>query len=608
MLVKLNIRYLSFRKKIFFSQLILFFLFLAFLFPFVEKVVTKIARSSLEERIRELIPAISSLRSERELVRYLQRKEEIAFFRIGLLNDRGELIFDSHLVKLLKDNFTPYFPTAHVEVLQALKTGVGYSERFSQLFGQKFIYVALSFPFNEKEYVLRGAFPYSHVNELIHHFEFGFLGLGIFLLLFFSAITWLIFYRLSRPIQRIIQAVKPYEEGKEGAIARINLGKLADENDDFYKLAKTLNSLSEKVQHQIKSAIEERNEKEAILESLGEGVIAVDGMMRISYINFMGSKMLGIPKKQLLGKPFPKETSPFLLPLLEKCCELLTQCQKDLHTATDSLFLGQAHKFYLELIAAPKARGSGAILVLQDKSSDYRMIEMGKKFVENASHELKTPITIVRGFAETLHDLPRLSKKLIAEITEKIVRNCSRMENLVKHLLTLADIENLPQTRFRECDLVALLENCIHMILSIYPEASIKMVKEKEIILAPVDPDLLELSIINLLENSVKYSSSPATITVEVSWLEEEVKIAVQDQGIGIPEADIEHIFERFYTVDKARSRRMGGAGLGLSIVKTIVEKHNGTIGVNSKEGEGSCFTLFLPSKKNFEIHSIKNS
>jgi two-component system phosphate regulon sensor histidine kinase PhoR len=212
---------------------------------------------------------------------------------------------------------------------------------------------------------------------------------------------------------------------------------------------------------------------------------------------------------------------------------------------TDSISLGEEKKIWLDLIAAPKAQGNGAIIVLQDKSSHYRVLEMGKDFVANASHELRTPITIIKGFAETLQDMPELPREMLADITEKIVRNCQRMDTLVKNLLTLADLENLPNSRFQECDLVALVEACRQVVVSVYETAQITIEKSSETILVSADPDILELAFINLMNNAAKYSNPPAQITIGLIQEPDEVCITISDQGIGIPPADLEHIFEK---------------------------------------------------------------
>ncbi len=345
---------------------------------------------------------------------------------------------------------------------------------------------------------------------------------------------------------------------------------------------------------------EEKNEKEVILEALGEGVIAVDVQGNIRYVNFMGSRMLGIPKRHLLGKPFPKNAEK---PLFEKCQFLLRAAQDKHSVVTDSLACGESKRVYFDLIAAPKAHNTGAIIVLQDKSSHYRVLEMGKDFVSNASHELRTPITIIKGFAETLQEMPELPSEMLSEIIEKIARNCQRMDKLVKNLLTLADIENLSDSRFQECDLIALVENCRQVVLAVYPNAQIVIERRSDSVIACADPEILELAILNLIDNAAKYSNPPAQIAITIDQQGDEASIVIADQGIGIPVSDLDHIFDRFYTVNKARSRRLGGAGLGLSIVKTIIERHEGIISVTSTLGHGTSFHLLLPVH-----HVIRNA
>lgn len=355
-------------------------------------------------------------------------------------------------------------------------------------------------------------------------------------------------------------------------------------------------SIAEKLRVQSEDLLDECHEKETVMEYLAEGVVSVDAAMKIRYVNAIGSKMLGIPKRHLIGKEFPSTPYKKVTPLLEKSAFLLRTCRERQSILTDSVSIGEGKKLYLDLIAAPISEAGRAVMILQDKSNNYKILEMGKDFVSNASHELRTPITIIKGFAETLQDLPELSTEMLNSITEKIVRNCERMDNLVKNLLTLADIENLPESRFCQCDLVSLAENCRHVLLAVHSDTRVEIEKNKEDIVIAADSDLLELAIMNLLNNGVKYSKHKANLTMKIKQLDtKEVKIEILDQGIGIPSSDLEHIFERFYTVDKAHSRRLGGAGLGLSIVKKIVENHDGTISVESTFGKGTCFSIVLP-------------
>ena len=578
----------SFRQKIFIGYLSVFLVFIVLMFPFVTPWVHRIVFNSMEDRASEIIANIKDAPNNEALVRRLKDQKSIMFFRTSVISNEHKILYDSHTKRLLGPKFSQNYIVDHPEVLQAFREGVGYNEDYSQILNQKFAYFAKAFDFHGHTYVLRTAFPHPYMVELTHDFEMGFLGFSTVILLIFSLMTWVVLHHLTKPIQQIITAVRPYQKGTQTSLPEIEIKKL-NPNDDFSKLALTLNSLSAKIQNHIDTITKERNEKEAILESLVEGVIAVDDDMGIAYSNHMALKLMNC-HSQFIGKKFAT--------LRQECCEtLLKRCQEEKKPLTDTLVIYQdGKKTYLDIVAAPKKDNAGAILVLQDKTAHYKIFEMRRDFIANASHELKTPITVIRGFAEALQDNPGLPQEMQNEMTGKIVRSCKRMTGLIKDLLTLADIENIPSSRLSECDLYTLSEQCISMLLESYPDTQIQIEKNKEDISLIADSELLELAIMNLIENAAKYSQRPAHIKVQLDEeLNNEIVIHVSDKGIGIPAADQEHIFDRFYTVDKAHSQKMGGSGLGLSIVKTIVEKHFGTISLQSELGKGTTFTIRLP-------------
>lgn len=319
----------------------------------------------------------------------------------------------------------------------------------------------------------------------------------------------------------------------------------------------------------------------ALFDALMEGVLLIRSNGQIDYANSASSKMAGPSSKELLAR----------------CKALAKLACKQQETITDSITLND--KTFIELVVVPQSSyGSSkkAYVILQDKSSQRQVVDMGKEFIASASHELRTPITIIKGFAETLQDLKDISSEMLAQITEKIVRNCTRMDALVKSLLTLADLDNIPKNRFQPCDLVALVESCAHLLQTVSPTTQLEIKKSHDHLMISADPDLLERALMNLLENGVKYSTPPAHLTVSLISKNGFAEIDIQDQGIGIPASDLPHIFDRFYTVNKAHSRRLGGAGLGLSIVKMIIEKHDGTIMATSELGQGTTFALKLPN------------
>lgn len=585
----------SFRQKIFIWYAIVFFSFVLLLFPFVSHWVHQIIVKGMESRASEIIANIKEAPNNEALVRRLKDQKSIIFFRISVISNERKVLYDSHVKRLLGPKFSQDYIVDHPEVIQAFHQGVGFHEEYSNLLHQKFSYFAKSFDFHGRTYVLRTAFPHQYINEVTHDFEIGFLIFSTIILLMFSVMTWIAIHHLTKPIQRIITAIKPYQAGSQHVLPAIDTKSL-NPRDDFTKLALTLNSLSAKIQSHIDIITHERNEKEAILESLVEGVIAVDMNMVIAYANHMAIKLIGQGSTEIVGENFTALHQ-------DRCYNLLQRCQQENKPLTDTLELYiEGKKTYLDVVAAPKKDNGGAILVLQDKTAHYKIFEMRRDFIANASHELKTPITVIRGFAEALHDNPDLPRETQEQITSKIVRSCNRMTALIKDLLTLADIENIPSSRLSECDLDELSHRCASMLHEVFPDAIVQINKKPEDIKLTADEDLLELALMNLIENAAKYSSRPAHITVNLEDLSDKVKIQVSDQGIGIPLTDQEHIFDRFYTVDKAHSKKMGGSGLGLSIVKTIVEKHFGTISLQSEFGKGSTFTIILPKMEKAEL------
>jgi two-component system, OmpR family, phosphate regulon sensor histidine kinase PhoR len=581
----------SFRKKMLLTHISLFLICLALIFPFVEGSVDRIVHHSLEQRASELIGKIQKAPNLDSMIEYLRTEKAFVFSRITLFDHEGNPIYDtlaSDAEEQQKLNDDRY------EVIKALKYGRAYGNRYSTVFRQSIVYAALSFESQEQEYVLRIGLPFAEIRALSHDFEIGFLTLGAIILLLYGLMIWIIIHHLSRPIQQIITMIRPYQEGKEEFLPRIQMGKEIQPKNEFGKLAQTLNALNERIQKQIANLVEQRERTQEILESLGEGVIAVDVDGLVTFANRSACNMLGSARDSFLNQKI-KEINARRPGLRERCQELIELALERAEVTVETCTVEEAQKYYFDLIAAPLAQHNGVILVLQDKTSDYEVIEMGKDFIANASHELRTPITIIRGFAETLHDHPQFSAAQTQEITEKILKTCLRLDTLVKSLLTLADIENLSEEQFRPVDLIAVSENCKRMLLVAHPLIKMSMHTKIEEATISADPDLLEMAVMNLLENAVKYSPVPAQIDMMVESAGEYVQLSVKDRGIGIPATDLPHIFGRFYTVDKARSRKFGGTGLGLSIVKTILQKHRGEVTVVSQLGQGTTFSIRLP-------------
>ncbi|MGM0440589.1 MAG: sensor histidine kinase [Chlamydiota bacterium] len=578
---------LSFRKKLFLSYLLIFFLCLAAVTPFVSHSVKALINQSLKKRSQMIITEIQSAPNRSIMIDRLKTQRFLVFFRITLLDSQQHILYDTHLPSLIGPRFSPEYIADHPEVQEAINTGQGYSEGYSKLLNMPFIYRAVAFKAQGQTYILRTAFPLSYVNQLIKDMRHAFWWLSAILLLIFAIMTWTMFFHLSRPIRKIIAAINPQQEQD---IPKIYLKGIAKRKDEFGLLASILNSLSNHIQENIITLRNERNQKETILESLIEGVIAVDNNLVVTYINQKALQLLDARREDILYKNFNLVHRPLSNDLLEHALN-------ENRVFTTSLKLNiNNKKLFLDVVATPTADHQGAILILQDKSIHYRALEMKKDFIANASHELKTPITIIRGFAETLHDNPLIDVDYRKKITSKIMRNCERMTSLINSLLALANIEKLPLTRIQSIDLIDLIKRCKASLLVSFPSAEITISdNDSQPLYIKGDPELLELAINNILTNAAKYSSPPAKITLSVEKTTDAVIISISDKGIGIPKKDLDNIFSRFYRVDKARSRQLGGSGLGLSITANIIKKHYGSIKAESIVGEGSSFIITLP-------------
>jgi len=577
----------SFRQKVFISYIVLLVLFLVLMFPFVTNSVQQIVFRSMRDCADRVVEELMEAKTPEELVLVLRSQKRQVFYRIGVLDGQRRLLYDSHTKRLIGSPFFPLQFLTHPEVEDALQYGVGYSEEYSHLLGQTLVYVAKRFDFHGEPYVLRLAFPFQYIQELKSGFTLGFLFFGSLVLVLFSAIAVMVLNHFSSPIREIVRAVRNYQDGNVSTLPTIAVK--TGPKDEFTHLANTLNSLSRRVRHEIESVTKERNERDAILESLTDGVIAIDSDFRVSYANRTALEFLNLDN-QIIGRPVFGTIHPKCLRLLELCC------QKEELVVDEIEMRGPLGNRYLNLVAAPRTIGGGALLVLHDRSVQQRMLEMRKAFIANASHELKTPITVIRGFAETVYENPYLPQETVQEVTKRIVDNCQRMTSIIKDLLTLADIENLPSFRISQSSLVGVIQGCIRAVQDIWDDANITFVYDvHHSFELDFESTLIELAITNLLDNAVKYSGGPANVEVRLIRCNKGVKIEVEDCGMGIPEADLEHIFQRFYRVDKAHSSKLGGSGLGLSIVETIVSKHLGTIEARSTLGKGTTFSLFLP-------------
>lgn len=381
------------------------------------------------------------------------------------------------------------------------------------------------------------------------------------------------------------------------AAARLSRGSFEkvyfpDSADELGELADELNRLSKHNENMIKQAVQEARRLEALLTGMQEGVIALDHVGRVVLLNTAA--------EQIFRRRFEEVKHKYLLEIVQNpgLDQLVTEVLRGGSAGILELNLDSVHlQIQVSPILSEEGRPRGAVVVSHDVTELRRLEQLRTEFVANVSHELRTPLTSIKGFAETLLDgadeIPELRKRFLKIIHGETLR----LQRLIEDLLTLSHLENRDVRRPEGASYIQKAYEKIDPVIRQYAEAKgIEVRVDLPADLPPValGEDLLSQVMLNLMENAVKYTAE-GQVWLEARASVREVSFDVGDTGCGIPEENLPRIFERFYRVDKARSREQGGTGLGLSIVKHIVDGSGGRISVRSRLGEGSVFTCSLP-------------
>lgn len=419
--------------------------------------------------------------------------------------------------------------------------------------------------------------------------------------LFAASIAIILGLLISIVISRAI--TRPIEEMKKQTM-RIARGDYSGQvhvygNDELGQLASAVNNLSVRVEESHESTESERRRLDSVLANMTDGVLATDRRGNVIIINETAASFLDMDENQAMGKSIldvldiRKDYS--LRDLLEKPDELILDFSSDDH----SLIL-HAH---FSLIQRESGFISGLVCVLRDITEQQRIDADRKQFVSNVSHELRTPLTSVRSYIEALHDGAWKDPKLAPKFLKVTQDETDRMIRMINDLLTLSRMDS--GTQKMDVELVNINElfnyvlNRFDMILKKdeHPAKmyTIKRYFTKRDLWVDLDTDRFTQVLDNLMNNAIKYSPDGGVITCRLYETRNKVILSISDQGLGIPRKDIPHIFDRFYRVDKARSRQQGGSGLGLAISKEVVEAFHGQLWAESVEGKGSTFYIALP-------------
>jgi two-component system phosphate regulon sensor histidine kinase PhoR len=507
--------------------------------------------------------------------------------RITLIYPSGEVVGDSEEDPQRMENHA-----GRPEVKAAFIGGKGVSTRYSDTLQQEMMYVALPLEKDgEVVGVVRTSIPVSEIDATLGSIYRKIALAGIFLILLAAVVSLYIARRISQPIEDMKKGAEQFAEGN------FSHKLLVPDTEELGSLADVLNHMAGQLGEKIRMITEQRNELETILSAMREGVLAVDSEERILTFNNAAGSFLGIDLSSAKGHAIQEvirnaDIQRFLSGVLT-----------GKGPAEGEIVLHGPENKFLQLSGTllhdNGGKTIGALAVLNDITRLRHLENMRREFVANVSHELKTPITSIKGFVETLQEGAINDKDNVQKFLEIVSKQSDLLNALVDDLLSLSKIEQEVERGEIQREvghLRRILEAAVTAYKTRAQERNVKVTlncSKKIIVRANVR--LLEQAVGNLLDNAIKYSEPKGTVTVEVVTDEDEIAIKVADQGCGIPPEHLPRLFERFYRVDKGRSRELGGTGLGLAIVKHIAQAHGGRVTVESALGAGSIFTIHLP-------------
>ena len=522
------------------------------------------------------------------LIDYCYQSKEKVATRLTIVDLQGKVLCDSDRVPANMENHA-----TRPEIMKAYAGGIGVSQRYSTTTKQDRLYVAVSvMNANKTIGVLRTSIPLNTINnkllQLFIRMAFGILGVTLFA----GCITLIVARKITHPLELMKLHALRYAGGD--LTEKISVTG----SEEIVSLAQAMNKMSVQLDERVRAVLGKRNESETVLAGMVEGVIAVDPDDRVLYMNKSAIKQLGIEQKSVQGSGLLEVVRNIdLLRFIQQ-----TILQDEPGEKTIVLNQDKSNEKILQVHGAQlfdaKKKRLGALVVINDVTKLLRLENLRRDFVANVSHELKTPITSIKGYVETLLDEAGELPQHVQDFLTIISKQTNRLQAIVEDLLSLAKIE---EESDREEILLErgitrnVLQNAIEACSAKAAERNIELsLLGDQQVYALINGPLLEQAVINLLDNAIKYSKPGGTVLIDTSEHEEDIQISIKDYGIGIGPQDFQRLFERFYVVDKGRSRESGGTGLGLAIVKHIVQAHGGNVTVESKLNKGSKFTIHL--------------
>ncbi len=553
-------------------------------------------RGELETKARMLTSSVATRLHGgdiAELRAYCAELAKLSSSRLTIVDPAGKVLADSEEdpARMMNHNDRP-------EIKEAFAGKPGQSVRYSPTLGQNMMYVALPLVVKgEAVGALRLSVSLASVEKARAAIRLRVIAVGFLVALLAAAASYYVSRRIVRPIEELMSGAERFAAGD---FARRTP---TSDIEEVGALSETMNYMAEQLDQRIAQLTSQRNQLDSILASMTEGVIAVDAEEKVILVNAAAAgffKILTKPEGRLFHEVV---RNPGLQCFMERIL-----AGQEAGAVDVSLFNGE--RAYAQargsLLKGADGKGLGAVVVFSDVTRIKRLENLRSEFVANVSHEIKTPLSAIKAAVETLLTDREIGENDRGRFLDIIARHTDRLDAMVKDILSLSVLEQ-PRDKVplspREVRPSQLLDAVMELCKAKAEGKHVVVARRLE-----VDPTimgdvtLLEQALSNLLDNAIKYSDDGGQVEIGVTTDGGSVRITVADHGCGISAEHLPRIFERFYRVDKARSRKLGGTGLGLAIVKHTVLAHGGEVKVESEVGKGSRFTLSLPLQNEAEM------
>ena len=514
--------------------------------------------------------------------------------RITVIRRDGTVIGDSDEPAIDLENHG-----SRPEVIEAFSGGSGGSVRHSTLVNHELLYRAYRQTQGNTQRIVRVAVSLNDIEKVTAS-----LGRTLFFGLLLCSLCGLgVAYFFSRRLSKRINGLVDLSQ----AVARGEFGQRVfhrNDDDELQVLEQNLHEMTVKIRDNINEVRSEKDKFDSILRCMVEGLLVLDPKGNVLLINEQAKRMFHVTGDQIQTGSFVEiSRSPEMRKVVQEV--MAFDFSQNVYSRRVSLEDGRWFRVNAVSLRNGTERTSGSILVFHDITEIQRLETVRSDFVANVSHELRTPLTAIRGYVETLLNAPPPDPRDGQQFLGIIARHSERLSRLTEDLLILSDLESGKVQLSRQ---LVDTSHLIQRVLEVFWDQAAKKQVQLSQIAAPGLPSLsgdfdrLQQLFINLVDNAVKYTPSGGRVTISATrapannGAEPRVEIAVADTGPGIPEKDLPRLTERFYRVDKARSRDIGGTGLGLAIVKHIVQAHKGELTIQSVLGKGTTFRVLLPA------------